>query len=87
MTWDGVEQRKPNGEHNLIAEAAVEKVLETYGVDVERPLEMQKDHAWTRQHRVSEERMGPFIKRTAIGVVATGVVTTTFMVIKEQFFK
>ena len=87
MTWAGPERRKPDGAHLLVAEAAVEKVLKTYGVDVERPIEMQKDHAWTRQRRVSEEQMGTIVKRTAVGVIVTGAVTTAWLMVKDHVLK
>ena len=87
MTYDGPDRRKPNGDHQLVAEAAVEKVLKTYGVDVERPLEMQKDHAWTRQRRVSGEQVERVAKKTAVGVVVTGALTGAYLLLKDHVLK
>ncbi len=87
IAYDGPERRKPNGEHRLVAEAAVERVLKTYGVDVEHPLEVQADHAWTRRRRVSEEQVGKVAKRTAVAVVVTGIITTAWLVLKDHVLK
>ncbi len=87
MTYEGPERRKPNGDHKMIAEAAVEKVLKTYGVDVERPIEMQKDHAWTRKRRMAGEQVERVAKKTAVGVVVTGALTAGWLLLKDHILK
>ena len=87
MNYTGTERRKPNGDHQLVAEAAVVKVLKTYGVDVEQPIEMQKDHAWTRKRRVAGEQVGKMTMRYAIAVVVTGAFGTGWLFIKDYILK
>ena len=87
MNYTGTERRKPNGEHQLVAEAAVEKVLGRYGVDVENPIEVQKDHAWTRKRRMAGEQVGKMAIRTAVAVVVTGALGTGWLFLKDHILK
>ena len=87
MNWDGKERRKPHGDHKMIAEAAVEKVLGRYGVDVENPIEVQKDHAWTRKRRMAGEQVERVAKKTAVGVVVTGALTASWLLLKDHILK
>ena len=87
MNYTGTERRKPNGDHQLVAEAAVENVLKTYGVDVENPIAMQKDHAWTRKRRVAGEQVGKMAMRTAVVVVVTGVLGAGWLFVKDHILK
>ena len=87
MNYTGTERRKPNGDHQLVAEAAVVKVLGRYGVDVENPIAMQKDHAWTRKRRVAGEQVGKMATRYAIAVVVTGAFGAVWLFVKDHILK
>lgn len=90
--WDGCERRRLNGEHKRIAaeaaEAAARKVLEGLGVDVARPLEVQRDFAWLRRRRLSEEQVAHMVRKvvitTAVGMTVTGGLTTLWMVFRDH---
>ncbi len=90
--WDGCERRRLNGEHKRIAaeaaEVAARKVLQGLGVDVARPLEAQKDFAWLRRRRYSEEQVAQTVRKvaitTAVGMTVTGALTTLWMMFKDH---
>lgn len=90
--WDGCERRRLNGEHRRIAaeaaEAAARKVLEGLGVDVARPLEVQKDFAWLRRRRYSEEQVAQTVRKVAItaavGMTVTGALTTLWVIFRDH---
>ncbi len=60
---DAVEQSAAQG---------IKKVLISLGVDVENPLEVQKDLAFARKQREASEQITKFTKRTLIGLVIVG---------------
>ena len=90
--WDGCERRRLNGEHKRIAaeaaETAARKALEGLGVDVARPLEVQRDFAWLRRRRLSEEQVAQTVRKvaitTAVGMTVTGALTTLWVIFKDH---
>ncbi len=89
--WDGPERRSVNGQFKEVAREAVRETLTTLGADVENPIEMQKDFAHMRDHRLAKERLGRTARKAAIGAavgtVVTGGVVTVWMVLKDSFLK
>lgn len=54
------------------ARTLVRACLVELGIDVADPIEVQKDQAFLRDHRLASEKLGMTAKIIAMGVVITG---------------
>lgn len=60
---------------------AVLEILTRMGIDVNQPLEMQEDFAWTRKYRKLAENIGSKIILTVVTLMTVGIIamiTKTF---------
>jgi len=55
------------------AHQTVEETLERYGVDVKNPNSQRRDNVYLRRSREISEEAGTWIRRTFIGLTATGI--------------
>ena len=54
------------------ARTLVRACLVELGIDTEKPIEMQKDLAFLRDHRLATEKLGMTAKIIALGIVISG---------------
>ena len=65
------------------AEKGTKKALVALGVDIDNPLEVQKDLAFARKQRQASEQITTFTKLTIISLVLSGLGTVLFFGFKD----
>ena len=66
------------------ARTLVRACLVELGMDVADPIEVQKDLAFLREHRITSEKMGLAVKISAIGLFLTGVTSMIYVGVKTS---
>lgn len=66
------------------ARTLVRACLVELGIDVADPIEVQKDLAFLREHRLTSEKMGLVVKVTAISIFLTGIVSMIYVGVKTS---
>ena len=64
------------------ATAAVDELFVRMGLDVDQPIELQRDFTWVRQRRKLETRVGMMTISAIIGAMVLGVGSAVWMGIK-----
>lgn len=67
-------KRCKDEELKKIAKLAISEMMTAWGIDVENPLEMQEDFAWTRKYRKIAERVGSGILLLIALSVTAGII-------------
>jgi len=67
------------------AEQGIKKALISLGVDVDNPIEMQKDLAFARKQREASEQITKFTKRVIFSLVLGGLGSVVLLGLKETF--
>ncbi len=57
------------------------------GADVGRPLALQQDFAWLRQHREAGEQIGKIALKIVIGTAITGILAAFWLGFKFMLVK
>lgn len=74
------------GELSAIIEKSVHETLTRLGIDMDKPLEAQKDFQWLRSWRSNSEDLRKHAHRTILGTVVIGILgllATAFFYIKD----
>ena len=66
------------------ARTLVRACLVEFGMDVADPIEVQKDLAFLRDHRLAAEKMGMAAKITIITIFLTGVASMIYVGVKTS---
>ena len=63
----------------------VKETLPKFGIDTDKPTDMQADMAHLRRHRIASEAMGTRFRFVLIGVLVVGMLGTALLGIKSIF--
>lgn len=69
------------------ARAIVRATLQEIGVDVADPIEVQKDLAHLRSHRLASEKMGMALRLTMLGILVSGAAGALWVGIKAALYQ
>ena len=70
-----------------VIKASVRETLMALGADVGNPIEMQKDFAHIRKHRLAQDVAGTLVRRVAIITIVTGGVTALWLGFRDMIGK
>ena len=82
--YSGPERRSSNGAYQEIAREAVAETFRAVGADIDNPIELQKDFAHLRGHRLAREQAGQYVRRTLITVTVTSALGGAWLLLKDQ---
>lgn len=82
--YSGAERRTAKEAHKEIAREAVAETFRAVGADIDHPIELQKDFAHLRGHRIAREQAGQYVRRTLITVSITSALAGAWLLLKDQ---
>ena len=82
--YKGPERRAPNDAYKEVAREAVAETFRAVGADIDHPIELQKDFAHLRGHRIAREQVGQYVRRVLITVSITSGLAGVWLLLKDQ---
>jgi len=67
------------------SEKGIEAALVRFGINVENPLEVQRDLAFLTKQRKASEQVTTLVKRTLIATIVTGALGVILIGLKQVF--
>lgn len=82
--YGGPDRRNSNGAYKEIAREAVAETFKAVGADIDNPIELQKDFAHLRGHRMAREQAGQYVRRSLITIAISSALGGVYLLLKDQ---